>query len=152
MKKSSIFILVVTFLLSIFLVSFYGLQIRDEHMKRYFTKAEILDAQVIEFEGEKLKYIIYDFDKQKAPSSLYIEYSVTPEDVTDSEGYEFIITSGNGTFIEDEIEYPFAEITKNRVTFYKACDITVMLRTTDGSGLSDSVIIFCNDITDVEDD
>ena len=55
-------------------------------------------------------------------------------------------------FEEDGVEYPFAEIEKDRVTFYKACDITVMLRTTDGSGLSDSVIIFCNDVTDVEDD
>lgn len=143
MKKSSIFILILTFLLSIFLISFYGLQVRDEHMKRYFTKAEFTNTEVMEFGGQQYKYLVHQFDPENAPSVLYLEYIVTPEDVTESEGYEFVIVGGNATFIDGGEEYPYAEINKDRVTFYHECDITVMLRTTDGSGLSDQVIIYC---------
>ena len=143
MKKSSVFILFLTFLLSIFLISFFGLQVRDEQMKRYFTRCEFVNTQVMEFGGKEVKYLVHEFDPENAPSLMYLDYVVEPEDSTDSEGYEFVIVGGNGTFIEDEVEYPYAEINKDRVTFYHECDITVMLRTTDGSGLSDQVIIYC---------
>ena len=146
MKKSSVFILLLTFLLSIFLISFFGLQVRDEHMKRYFSKAEFINTEVMEFSGKQYKYLIHEFDPEHAPSVMYLEYVVEPADVTDSDGYEFIIVGGNGTFIDNEEEYPYAEINKDRVTFYHECDITVMLRTTDGSGLSDQVIIYCEKV------
>ena len=147
MKKSSTFILILSFLLSIFMVSIFGLEIRDEHMKRYFKKVEIINTEVIESPdmGIKEKLIYLQITPDDLPYSHYIDYVVLPEDVTDSDGYEFVITGGlYGDVVEyGGEEHEYAEMTKNRVDFYHECDITVMLRTTDGSGKQDSVIIIC---------
>lgn len=155
MKKSSIFILVITFIVSIFVISFFGLQVRDEHMKRYFTRAEFINTEVIDMpDGSKIKYVNVTINEEDGMGYFYITYGqyyiVAPEDSTDSDGYEFIITSEVPTFTDSQgKEQAYAEIYKEKVTFYHECAVNVMLRTTDGSGLSDTLLIVCDAPTGV---
>ena len=152
MKKSSIFILLVSFFLSIFLISFFGLAVSDEHMKRYFTKAEFINTEVAEFGGNKLKYINIEINSEDGLGYFYITYGeyyqVLPEDSTDSNGYEFVIISDIPTYIDDNgDEQPTIEIYKEKITFYTEGSATVMLRTTDGSDLHDTLLIVCSNST-----
>ena len=75
MKKSSIFILVITFIVSIFVISFFGLQVRDEHMKRYFTRAEFINTEVIDMpDGSKIKYVNVTINEEDGMGYFYITY------------------------------------------------------------------------------
>ena len=147
MKKSSVFILLLSFILSIFIISFFGLQVRDEHMKRYFTKVEFINVEVIP--DTDIKIIDIELNEDDGIGYFYITYGeyyhVVPEDATDSDGYEFVIISDVPTY-EDEHgnELPLVEIHANKVMFYGECAVTVMLRTTDGSSLSDTLLIVCS--------
>lgn len=162
MKKSSIFILLVTFIVSIFMISFYGGSIRNDQFKRYFDDAEILYFEQMKEDGtlqkidireesigkKTLRYSVIELNQYDGIAQVYIKYSVTPEDVTDSDGYEFVITSGNGTFdvVEhgETITYNYVDINKNEMTFRHECSIRLCLRTTDGSGIARYVTIICS--------
>ncbi len=108
-------------------------------------KIEIMEEAI----GKKtLRYSVINLNQYDGIAQLYIKYSVTPEDVTDSEGYEFVITSGNGTFdvVEhgETVTYNYVDITKNEMTFRHECSIRLCLRTTDGSGITRYVTIICS--------
>ena len=48
MKKSVIFIIIVTFILSIFAISFYGGAVRDDQFKEYYDHVLFTDVESIE--------------------------------------------------------------------------------------------------------
>ncbi len=163
MKKSSIFILLVTFIASIFMISFYGAKIRNDQFKRYFDDVKILyfeqmkedgSLEKIEIQEEQvgkktLRFADINLNQHDGLAQLYIKYTVSPEDVTDSEGYEFVIVSGNKTFDVEEhgetITYNYVDINKNEMTFRHECSIRLCLQTTDGSGIKDYVQIICSE-------
>jgi len=168
MKKASIFILIVMFLVSIFVINFYGLSIRTDHMKQYIHKLEIThlslasDGTRLDYEwvgkGEnKRKVVKIDISERERPFGLYIEYIINPEEGDFYDFLEFAIDSDVGTYQEkDEYgnpfgpAYPRAEISsstgvinRNLVTIYEECTFRVALRATDGSGQSDTINIWC---------
>ena len=146
MKKTSIFVIFVSFILSIFLISFYGLAIVDDHMKAYISSVEILsyDVSIYEKTNQKIKNV--SLDEETGIAQIYIDYSVKSNNHEDASLYdycEFTILSGNGEFELDNITYPYAEINKSRLTFYHQTAIKVMLSTTDGSNKTDFCLFVC---------
>ena len=160
MKKSSIFVIIVAFILSIFMISFYGLSVRTDHFTTYIRNVEIthctvindgsrVDYQWIGKEENRRKVARVDFSIGQGGSvGLYLEYNVQPEDIP-SDQYEFEIIDGNETFevIENEqpVEYHYADLIKNKLTINHVCSIKIVLRALDGSGKEDSLTIICRD-------
>ena len=148
MKKSSLFIAIVSFLLSIFLVSMLGGAIKDDQFKIYFSEVEILSYDII-LEGEggsKYKFKGVDFDESSGETKFAIDYRIAPEEATNSTAYEFAIVDGNEKFDIGDGQHTMkdcATIEKNILTFYHPVSIKVMLRTTDGSALSDFCTFIC---------
>lgn len=154
MKKSSIFVLIVTFIISIFLINFYGLSVRTDHMKSYIKNVSmdsltlINTGESIEFKtAGKIKYARVNFALAEEGSlSFFIEHTIDPE-TAESDTYEFVILSGNEEFevIEDEEvrTYYYAELAKNKLVINHVCSLVIELRALDGSGRSDKVTIIC---------
>ena len=160
MKKSSIFVIIVAFILSIFMISFYGLSVRTDHFTTYIKNVEIthctvinngsrLDYQYIGKGENRRKVARLDFAIGEGGSiGLYLEHTIEPDTIP-SDQYEFEIVDGNEKFVvivdEEPVEYYYAELVKNKLTINHPCSIKIVLRALDGSGKEDSLTIICRD-------
>ena len=164
MKKSSIFVIIVAFILSIFMISFYGLAVRTDHFTTYIRNVEIthctvindgsrLDYQWVGKEENRRKVARLDYAIGEGGSiGLYLEHTVEPETIK-SDQYEFEIVDGNETFVvienEEPVEYYYAELIRNKLTINHPCSIKIVLRALDGSGKEDSLTIICRDYSTI---
>ena len=166
MKKSSIFVIIVAFILSIFMINFYGLSVRTDHFTTYIKNVEIthctimnngsrLDYQWVGKEENRRKVARLDYAVGGGGSiGLFIEHTIDPID-TDRSLYEFEIVDGNEKFVvienEEPVEYYYAELApkSNKLTINHTCSIKVTLRATDGSGKEDSLTIICRDYSTI---
>ena len=164
MKKSAIFIILVAFVISIFVLSSFGTTASTTQLKSYFTSVEILNCEPLK--GTSMKAMYVDFNAEEYQTSIYIEYKLTPDqdEVTETDAFEFVFPENlkdqeeisamsdsekkqyekERTILKDEDGVKKAELQKNVITFYDEWTATVMLRTLDGSNLTDTVMIFCS--------
>lgn len=164
MKKSSIFVIIVAFIVSIFIISNFGLSVRTDHMKSYINNIDIthcllVDGTRVDYDwvgtGEsKRKVARVDFSQQEGSVGLYINYNVTRSSDVEpilGEDFAFEIESGNDTFdvIVDEevVTYNYAEIlpNRNKLTLNHICTIRIALKALDSSGKEDRLTIVCRD-------
>lgn len=164
MKKSSIFLLLIALIASIFYVSFYGAQARNDQFKSYLTYAEIT-GYTLRGSDEELPVEIYTdddthktykeiylpFDQQDGLPYLYISYNVGPKEATNADAFELKITSQVPQALIDGEMRDLATLDHNIVTFYGPCWIRVVLHTIDGSELSDNVRIKCYAVEEDDD-
>lgn len=167
MKKSVIFLILVAFVMSIFLLSSYGTAAESSQLKTYFSSVSILTYDFGPEDGMSTKILYVDYIVVDSDPYIYLDYTTTPnqEDVSESDAVEFVFPAN---FKEDESvdiesmsqeEYEAyveekntfyangvkkAYLYKNTVTFFGECVVNVMLRTTDGSTLYDQVMIICS--------
>lgn len=154
MRKTSIFVILISFLISVFLITFYGLTIRDEHMKVYITHAEILTCDNLEQarkEGkDKRKRLT--FDEESGSTQIFIDLEIEPSATTESSAYELKFVTNeteehgksyiNYIYVEGERE-PLAELLNTSLTFYRPGTVKIQLHTTDGSEISDFCTFIC---------
>ena len=140
MRKSVIFFIGIIFIISIVVVSFFGMQARLDQFKTYITEINITTYnQVV---GGK-KYYVVDYTEGL---SIPIEYSVTPNEANLLTNVEYFIS--NNTYVDEHGETkPFALIdTRNGVLdIYTYLEnnhlVNITVRATDGSNKSDSLIV-----------
>ena len=161
MKKSSIFLLLLALIASIFYISFYGAQPRNDQFKSYLEYAEItgytlrgsdeelpVEVYVDEDTGKTYKEIYLPFDQQDGLPYLYISYRVGPKEASEADAFEIKITSAVPQKEIDGEMRDLATLDHNIVTFYGPCWIRVVLHTIDGSELSDNVRIKCYEVVE----
>ena len=154
MRKTSIFIVLISFLISIFLITFYGLTVRDEHMKVYVTNAEILTCDNLEQarkEGvEKRKRL--SFDEETGSTQIFIDLNIEPSATTESNAFELNFVTNetkqvgksyiNYIYVDGE-KQPLAELLNSSLTFYRRGAVKIRLHTTDGSEIQDFCTFVC---------
>ena len=160
MKKTSIFVVLIAFLASIFLVAFFGAQVIDAQFKAYVRSVEITTFTAKKpSSGEK--YYTFMFEEGE-DNFVNIDYEVTfsREGVSEEGLIEFVILSGNTTFEENGETYVIrVELEENGETYDTAVlkgrgnvlyfnapgAVIVELRTTveDGSGHRDTCQYIC---------
>lgn len=142
MRKGVIFFISILFLMSIVIVSFFGMQARLDQFKTYITSVEITNYDRV-VGNRKYKYVDW-----VGPIDTFttVEYKVKPDEQGLLESVEFTIT--NNTYVDEEgNEQEFAQINKTTgiVEFYLYLEsshvVTITIRATDGSNKSDSVTI-----------
>ena len=161
MKKSSILLLLLALIASVFYVSFYGAQARNDQFKSYLEYAEItsytlrgsdeelpVSVYVDEDTGKSYKEIYLPFDQQDGLPYLYINYRVGPKEASEADAFEIKITSQVPQKEIDGEMRDLATLDHNIVTFYGPCWIRVMLHTIDGSEITDNVRIKCYEVID----
>ena len=141
MKKSVMFLIGIIYLLSIFVVTFFGMKIAIDQFKVYMTEIEITNENMKVIDGEK--YLIIKFDTVQGYTSLFIDYKTAPNDASNPEKISFRI-SGNEYVDNEGVKTIYATVTENgEVTFTRPGQVTITVSTEDGSRLSDSVNILC---------
>ena len=141
MKKSVLFLIGVICFVSIFVITFFGSEINIDQFKVYITKVEITNYDKIVDGYGKWKNIKYD-DLEGA--SLFIEYTVGPENATNKSALKFSLT--NNTYIdENDNELPIATIDqKGEIFFYRKGTVRVYLVSTDGGERTDNMWVRCS--------
>ena len=140
MKKSVMFLIGIIYLVSIVIVTFFGMKIAIDQFKIYMTSIEITNYQRV-IDGEK--YIILTFDDVQGYSSLFIDYETGPDSATEQEKISFRI-SGNEYVDGEGNRSVYATVSQiGEVTFTRRGHVVVTILTEDGSHLSDSVNILC---------
>ncbi len=141
MKKSVIFLIAVIYLVSIVVVTFFGLQVSMDQFQVYMTSINITTYSQLVNEN---KYLIVDYDETEGYTSVFIEYDYGPSNATYPDRVNFTLV--DNTYIDDNGEtHYYAEVSPNgEVVFYSPKTVKLFINTTDGSKLTDSVIIICN--------
>ncbi len=140
MRKSVLFLILVIYLISVVVVTFFGMKARMDQFQIYMNRIEItsFDQKV----GDD-KYLIVKYNETEGYTSLFIEYEYGPTEATFPEKIKF--TLSNNTYVDDDgnTQY-YATISQmGELTFFKKKAVKVTLTTTDGSKLSDTVTVIC---------
>lgn len=141
MNKSVIFFIAVIYVVSIVVVTFFGLAINMDQFNVYMNKIEITSYDQI-YNGDK--WLTIKFDEQDADNnSVFVDYITGPDNATHPEKISFTLSNNTFTDSNGEVKV-FAEVTANgEVVFYARRLVTLTIRTLDGSNLSDSLVINC---------
>ncbi len=141
MNKSVIFFIAVIYVVSIVVVTFFGLAINMDQFNVYMNKIEITSYDQI-YDGNK--WLTIKFDEQDADNnSVFVDYITGPDNATHPEKISFTLSNNTYTDSNGEVKV-FAEVTANgEVVFYARRLVTLTIRTLDGSNLSDSLVINC---------
>ena len=140
MKKSVIFLIAIIYLVSIVIVTFFGMQIAIDQFKVYMTKVEITNE--CEIRNDE-KYIRIQFDTVQGYTSIFIDYETAPDNASNPEKISFRISGNEYVDSEGNVTI-YATVTDNgEVTFTRPGLVVVTVSTEDGSRLSDTVTIFC---------
>ncbi len=142
MRKSVMFFIGVLFVISVVVVSFFGMQARLDQFKKYISEIEITSYDQIV--GNR-KYLVVEFIGEQDTFTT-IRYRVAPTDDSITSSVEFLISDNTYTD-EDGEKKEFASIDKNTgiLEFYRYFEdnhfVTITIRSTDGSNVSDSVSV-----------
>ena len=130
MKKSVVILIALIYVVSIALVSFFGLQYKTFNPIVYTTSVELLNENVkVNEQGEP--YVVVRPDDE-GNRQYQILYRVHPDNATNNE-VSFAYDNQNGTVSIDE---------NGVVTFTKKGVVTVQIIAKDGSGASAKLTIY----------
>ena len=140
MKKSVIFLIGVIYVLSIVVVSFFGMQPAVDQFKVYMTNIEITNYTTIA-NGEK--YITLDYNEIEGITRVDLEYSYSPDNASYPNSVKYTITGNTYKDSKGDV-VTFATVSSTgSVEFLEPGIVTVTITATDGSKVSDSVKIIC---------
>lgn len=140
MKKSVVFLIGVIYVLSIVVVSFFGMQPAVDQFKVYMTDIEITNYTTIA-NGEK--YITLDYNEIEGITRVDLEYSYSPDNASYPNSVKYTITGNTYKDSKGDV-VTFATVSSTgSVEFLEPGLVTVTITATDGSKVSDSVKIIC---------
>ncbi len=140
MKKSVIFLIGVIYLISVIVVTFFGLQISVDQFQVYMTSISITNYDQIVGQN---KYLTLQFNETEGYSSVIIEYSYTPTNASYPDGVSFSLINNTYTNEDGTTGY-YAQVSQTgEVIFFSPRTVRLTITTTDGSKLSDTVTIVC---------
>ena len=143
MKKSTIFIIAVIYLLSIYVVTLFGMKIKVDQFEIPVQKIEITTYDTIDYDNVKRKSLVWNDNTE---NTFFIDYSYSPKNATHSDKIKFSITCENETVNVDgeEKQIPIAEITQfGQIVFNFQGFAEVRIFVADGSGCNDILRVTC---------
>lgn len=144
MKKSVIFIISVLYLLSIFIVTMFGMKIKVDQFEIYMSDLQITNYDKINKKGNKTKTLYLENGQESV--SFFIDYEYKPENASYPEKIRFSLSGQHKIFAGENNDEPI-EIAivdeKGWVVFVHIGEVTAKVYATDGSGKSDTIIISC---------
>lgn len=140
MKKSVLFLIGAIYIVSIVVVTFFGMKAKMDQFQIYMTNIEITTYDQI---VNNNKYLTVNYNETEGYTSVFISYSYGPSDATFPDKVKFTLV-GNTYVDENGEKQYYAKISKTgELAFYERKAVKVTITTTDGSKLSDSVTVIC---------
>ena len=138
MRKSVLFLLGVLYLVSVVVVTFFGIQARMDQFKVYITSLEITNEEVtLNSNNDKVVKLV--FKQNEETVSFWVETKVEPSNATNKQ-LEYILSDSNGNPMSEE---KVVVSDKGEVVFKMPCLTYLRVNTTDGSSLHESLILSC---------
>ncbi len=140
MKKSVIFIISVIYLLSIFIVTLFGMKIKVDQFEIYMSDLQITNYDKIDKKGNKVTTVY--MDENVGVATFLVEYEYKPENASYPDKIKFLLR--NNIKIVDGQEVNIATITDyGMVAFTRVGTVTVKVYAADGSNKEDYISISC---------
>ncbi|MCM1289744.1 MAG: hypothetical protein NC132_04460 [Corallococcus sp.] len=162
MKKSTVLILLIVFVLSVVIVGIFGMKIMSYNVKVYIDR--IVPTQVVLNDGNNTVYTYYpdgsDAKNQirvhpSQPNTYYVfvpyedgltvvaDYEILPNDAT-NRNLKIVISydSKGGVVGEGGDQSNSASLRNNVITFKQKADIVVTFRSTDGSNAIMNLLVY----------
>lgn len=138
MKKSTIILIGLIYLVSIILVGVYGLQYKQFHQIVYATSVEVTNTPdkyaTVQSTGEQIKtYFVYK-NAETGLRQFQIDWRIEPIETVTNKNVKFVYEDGHGYTVS---ETGLVEFTKSGVV----ANITIV--PADGSNCSDVIKIYC---------
>lgn len=140
MKKSVIFTISIIYLLSIFIVTMFGMKIKVDQFEIYMSDLQITNYDKIDKKGNKVKTIY--MDDNVGYVTFQVEYEYKPENASYPDKIKFLLR--NNTRILDGQEVEIATVTDyGTVAFTRVGSVTLKVYATDGSSKEDYISVSC---------
>lgn len=141
MRKSVVFLISVIYIISIVVVTFFGLRVNMDQFNVYMNRLEITSYERIVNDE---KYAFLEFDDNDANNNIiFIDWQTGPDNATNPDAIRFSLVNATYTDSEGNVTV-YAEIHGNgELVFYARRTVKVTITATDGSNLSDSITIRC---------
>ncbi len=143
MRKSVLFLVGILYLVSIVVVTFFGMQARMDQFKVYVSSVEIVNEGIsvkTDENGNETKSITIRFPNKDATEvSFSIQTKVLPENAT-NKTLAYTLMNSNGEPVPEEDARILSD---GRISFAKTMSVTLIVTSTDGSSKSDSIKIRC---------
>ena len=138
MKKSTIILIGLIYLVSIILVGVYGLQFKQFHQIVYATSVEVTNTPdkyaTVQSTGEQIKtYFVYK-NAETGLRQFQIDWRIEPIETVTNKNVKFVYESDHGYTVS---ETGLVEFSKGGVV----ANITIV--PADGSNCSDVIKIYC---------
>ena len=138
MKKSTIILIGLIYLVSIILVGVYGLQYKQFHQIVYATSVEVTNTPdkyaTVQSTGEQIKtYFVYK-NAETGLRQFQIDWRIEPIETVTNKNVKFVYESNHGYTVSDT---GLVEFSKGGVV----ANITIV--PADGSNCSDVIKIYC---------
>ena len=141
MKKSVIFLIGIIYIMSIVVVTFFGLQPGVDQFQIYLDNITITTYDFQSSSGQKYKNV--EFDTLEGSGYVKIEYEFGPENASYPYRVKYSLV-GNTSTDENGVTTTFATVNNfGEVTFINEGSVILTITALDGSKVSDSVTIFC---------
>ncbi len=139
MRKSVLFLIGVLYLVSVVVVTFFGMQARMDQFKVYITSLEISNEN-INIDDENLKYAVLRFKQNEEIVSFWVETKIEPSNATNTK-LDYILLNSKGEKVSDEV----AIVSQlGEIVFLKPVSgISLIVLSTDGSNMRDTLRISC---------
>ena len=132
MKKSVVILILVIYLVSVALVSFFGLQYKTFDEVIYTESIEFLNDDIKTLEEDGSLYAVVRKDESTGLWTYQIKYRVYPDNATNSEVEYIYDTQTPGVTLDPETGV---------VTFDRKGALTVTIKPKDGTDISATVTI-----------
>lgn len=140
MRKSVLFFIGAIYIVSIVVVTFFGMQAKMDQFQIYMTNIEITSYDQL-VNGNK--YLTINFNETEGYSSVFITYKYAPNNATFPDRVKFSIVGNTYEDENGETQY-YAEISPaGELVFYSRKAVKISITTTDGSKLTDTVNVIC---------
>ncbi len=144
MKKSSLFLIIIVYIVSIVAITFFGQSIEMDQYKVYMTDIWIDNESEVVEGSDNIRNINISFNDAEGYGYIILHYQYLPEDATDGDAVKWSLYGDTGILADTGEEVTIATIdAKGEVDFQRRGMVTAYLTTTDGSNLVDSVRITC---------
>ena len=143
MRKSVLFLVGILYLVSIVVVTFFGMQARMDQFKAYVSSVTIINEGITETtneDGTKTRSLTVFFPTKDATEvSFTILTKVLPENAL-NKTLSYTLLDSNAEPVADEEAKVLPD---GRITFAKAMTVTLIVSSTDGSNKTDTIKIRC---------
>ncbi len=143
MRKSVLFLVGILYLVSIVVVTFFGMQARMDQFKVYVSSVEIVNEGIsvkTDENGNETKSIIVRFPSKEATEATFnIQTKILPENATNKTLAYTLLGSTGEPVPEDNARV----LSNGTITFGKAMTVTLIVSSTDGSSKKDTLKIRC---------